>query len=187
MSAPLRFLGLAVFAWVGVRAASLGFFPGQTALVPVAAAAPVASAGVAASRSEPYAYADAMTPPPPAYGFAGYPPPYPYPASYPPTAIVPYSPPTIVIRQPAYAAPPPTSAAAQWGGYAPLGEPLAYAPLDDRDWPAPPVPLAKGRPRFSDAPSAPARFDRWQLSAWALLRNTPGAPSLSSYGTLGGS
>ena len=32
------------------------------------------------------------------------------------------------------------------------------------------MPLAKGRPRFSDAPSAPARFDRWQLSAWALLR-----------------
>lgn len=94
MSAPLRFLGLAVFAWVGVRAASLGLFPGQTALVPTAAATPLAAP--VAARSEPQPY-DAMTPPapygypaaapyPPGYGYGGYPSPYPaYPQPlYPP-------------------------------------------------------------------------------------------------------
>lgn len=36
MSNSLRFLGLAVFAWAGVRAASLGLYPGSTSVAPSA-------------------------------------------------------------------------------------------------------------------------------------------------------
>ncbi len=194
MSAPLRFLGLAVFAWAGVRAASLGFFPGQTALVPVAAAAPVAGA-TGPSRSEPGAYDAAMSPP--SYGYPAYPPPSPYPAGYAPAysgypgyagyAPTAYPAQTIILRPPAYA--PPSYAPSTWGaGPASLGEPLSYPPLDERAWPSPDGLSPSGRSSVSTtAQAVPAQFDRWQFSAWALLRNTPGAPSLSSYGTLGGS
>lgn len=187
MSAPLRFLGLAVFAWAGVRAVSLGLFPAQAGLVPTASATPLPAVP---GRSEPGAAPDAMTPP--GYAYAAYPPPpYPYPSPYPPAypayAPAPYPPATIVIRQPAYA-PAPSPAAARWEGFAPLPEPLAYAPLDDRDWPSPTGLAPSGKPGFARAaPAGPPRFDRWQFTAWALLRNTPGAPGLSSYGTLGGS
>ena len=39
MSASIRFLGFAVLAWAGVRAASLAFAPGSTSAAPSAQAA----------------------------------------------------------------------------------------------------------------------------------------------------
>ena len=58
MSAPIRFIGLALFAWAGVRAASLGLLPGMTALVPPASAGPAraTSAAMVSQPAPPEAY-----------------------------------------------------------------------------------------------------------------------------------
>jgi hypothetical protein len=37
------------------------------------------------------------------------------------------------------------------------------------------------------AAARPPRFDRWQVAAWAMLRDRPGPSSLAANGTLGGS
>ena len=90
MSNSLRFLGFAVLAWAGVRAASLAFAPGMTApLAPAARAATLPP--VAATTFDPPPPPDplphGMQPYPgmaPGYGPA-YPPGYPgaYPGPYP--------------------------------------------------------------------------------------------------------
>lgn len=187
MSAPLRFLGLAVFAWAGVRAASLSLFPGSTALVPPAAAA----APAVPARSEPVAMmAEPASQP---FAPAGYPyPPYPYPPY--PAYSAPQQP--IVIPagwggrpQIVYAAYPAPPRPSQWNlgpePYRPPGpiERVAYSEL----------PPLSGSPRpapggiATSPPPGPPRLDRWQLSAWGLIRRSPGPVSLASNGTLGGS
>lgn len=194
MSAPLRFLGFAVFAWAGVRAASLSLFPGATALVPAAAAAPAPPA-----RSESMAMS---AEPPPGFAQAGYPyPPYPYaPSAYPypppgypaPAAgaqpiVIPAGwggRPQIVYA--AYPAPPRT----EWNlGPEPFRpadpmERVAYAELPPLGRAQPPAP---GGIASSPPPPGPPRLDRWQLSAWALARRSPGPATLASNGSLGGS
>lgn len=184
MSAPIRFIGLALFAWVGVRAASLGLLPGMTALVPPASAAPVRATTTAmvSPPAPPEAYAAApYAPYPPHYGY----PPQPYayaPRMAPQTIVVPagWGAPQVRTTR---AAPPsawdlvmPSPAPVE--RFAEL-EPLAFAA------PAPSMP-APARP--ADAPPPPAsKLDRLQLSSWALLRSGLGNGSLAQGGTLGGS
>jgi len=202
MSSSIRFLGLAVFAWVGVRAASLGLIPGISAFAPAAEAATTAP-GAQAARSE---YLPSPTPLPspdmaagPTYPGYGYPSQYAgyatYPAyqAYPQPVAVPYYFPLPVGRAAAPARP------SAWDEVNPTPRPL----FDGWGLAAPPqdVQLAASRietqlfPTAGQAipgpastpPPGPTRFDRLQLSAWALLRGSPGPGALATGGTLGGS
>lgn len=204
MTAPIRFIGVALLAWAGVRAASLGLLPGMTALVPPASAEPVraTSAAMVSQPARPEGFAE-----PPYAPFAqapyGYPPqpyppaPYGYPPHpYPTYAYAPRLPgPTIVVpagwgapnvryavqrQQPASAwdlvAPEPAPAER----FAEL-EPLAFAAPD-------PFVAASSRPSAAQSPPPPPpKLDRLQLTSWALLRNGLGNSSLAQGGTLGAS
>jgi len=202
MSASLRFLGLAVFAWAGVRAASLGLFPGSTAVVPPAK--PAALPPVAQTQFDPPPPPDPV-PQPGYYGpatgqgyGAGYPGAYagayPYPVYQPRerTIVVPAS-------WPAGNSPPVQrgNSSGGWAGVMPTPQPVYYIPLSPEPWPQISRPPASSTRR--DAPAAtlspeplrPARFDRLQLTAWALLRGVGKGviptTSLATGGTLGGS
>ena len=91
MSQSIRFLGVAVLAWVGVRAVSLGLVPGTQALA-FDAPPPAKAATIPATSFppiEPPIGPGAPAAPPPgqmAYGgYGGYPPAYGgYPPGYPP-------------------------------------------------------------------------------------------------------
>ena len=192
MSAPLRFIGVAILAWAGIRAASLGLFPGVTALAPPAAAATLPPlAPPPPTRFEPPAPGDSYASAVPAYGpapMAGYPPHgHPYPPYAQPFAVRPV---VVPVR---YAEARPRSDG--WAAVLPSPQPAYYAALADQPWltPAAAAPLQSqpspggGIARSTPPPAPPARFDRLQLSAWALLRNRPGPATLTSGGTLGGS
>jgi hypothetical protein len=128
-----------------------------------------------------------QAPPQMAYGtyppYAAYPPYQGYPAYAPYPVYIPM--PAAASRQsapPQYAyapAEPPPSANPYFAPVAPIEQ-----------WPeiafADPVPGTKITPSFEEAGLRPG-FDRLQLSTWAMLRATPGLPSLAGTGTLGGS
>ena len=158
MTASIRFLGFAILAWAGGRAASLIYFPGSTVTAAPAARA-AALPPVAQTRFDP--------PPPPdpvpqqGYypGFSsGYGPAYPgaypgtYPAAYPPayggfprgdrTIVIPASWPTNAV--------PPSHYAGGWAGIMPTPQPLYYVPLSPEPWPSAPAvstPAMRVRPR----------------------------------------
>lgn len=193
MSNSIRFLGLAVFAWAGVRAASLGLLPGTEPLA--TSATTTAAAGNAslppiapthfdppppvASAYPPEAYYATYGAPPQGYGAAPY---------ARPVAMPFYYPMPVMTHTAAQSTP---RRYAGWDRIAPSPEPLYYAPLAPDPWPAGPGSSGlqasrQGSPPFT-APPKPARFDRLQLSAWALLRGSPGPGTLATGGTLGGS
>ncbi|MCY7271210.1 MAG: hypothetical protein LH485_04035 [Sphingomonas bacterium] len=215
MSASIRFLGFAVLAWVGVRAASLAFYP-PTSAVAANASRAAAIPPVAQTRFDPPPPPDPMAqqafypgqpgywPPgyaPPGYGPPGYGPPdygSMYPAAYSPPYGYPRGDRTIVIPAswPAHAAP--RSEPGGWAGIMPTPRPLYAEQLSPGPWPeidAPPASAARSNrgatPAFPSTPVRPPRFDRLQLTAWALLRGTGRGTipttSLASGGTLGGS
>ena len=188
MSHSLRFLGLAVTAWVGVRAISLGLIPGTDALAFDRAEA--ATTPPSNSRIPPVE-ATMLAPPPPMHAAAPYPPyPYAYPAYYP---TYPSPPVTryIVYDQ---GAPRRSIAPSYIAMHDVPGLPFGrgdVTPLDE--WPIARIASAsrggQSRP-VSTAPDeapAPPRFGRWQFSSWAMLRGQPGPASLAAGGTLGGS
>ena len=200
MSNSLRFLGLAVFAWAGVRAASLTFAPGSTAIVPVAKAAVLPR--VAQTQFDPPPPPDAVphqianAGPPPGYGPA-YPGGYPQAYAYPPAYGYPRGDRTIVIPAswPA-GAPRQNQRSSAWDGVMPT--PPHYASLWPEPWSDRPLvstpPMRSSRGVGAALPATPARppqFDHLQLTAWALLRGTGAGTipttSLASGGTLGGS
>lgn len=196
MSASIRFLGFAVLAWAGVRAASLGMIPGTDMITPAAEAA-TAPLGGMETRSQ---YVSAPAPAAPAA--PGYPP-YPYPtygyAGYVPQMVpqpiaIPYYYP-VPARLPRYETPAPRYSA--WDDVRPTPQPLydgwglADPPRETRFAAAsgiesrPPAPASSMTGAV--APPAAKRFDRLQLSAWALLRGSWGPGALATGGTLGGS
>ncbi|MEO7503824.1 MAG: hypothetical protein ABIT69_01420 [Sphingomicrobium sp.] len=183
MSHSLRFLGIAVAAWAGIRAVSLGLVPGAEALA-FDLPAP-ASAAVVPSASLPPLEPTNLTPPEPiqpaAFAYLPYPPAYSYYPAPPPAAL--YSQP----RRRALRSPAPR--------YAELtdapGLPYYSQPVPALDqWPLSRI-ASGGRVRRMPDPASSvastARFDRLQLTSWAMLRGRPGAPSLASNGMLGGS
>jgi hypothetical protein len=202
MSASIRFLGLAVMAWAGVRAASLGLIPGVDGLAPVARAATAAGPPPIAASGGQVQAADGTSPfPGPAY------PPYatyPTHAAYPAYPAYPYPHPVAV---PYYYALPASLAAARarrerpsaWDGIDPTPAPLfdgwgLAEPSGKERLAAATIEPVPGRPAASagqatGAGGAPVakRFDRLQLSAWALLRSSWGPGALATGGTLGGS
>ena len=208
MSNSIRFLGFAVLAWAGVRAASLAFYPPGNA---TAAPAPSSAAlpPVAQTRFDP-------PPPPdpvPQQGYypglpPGYGPAYPgafaggYPAAYPPVyGGYPRGDRTIVIPASLPSAPAPRRADGDgWAGIMPSPPPPYYMTMSSEPWPNAPAistPAMRstgsggGGVSLPPTPVRPPRFDRLQLTAWALLRGTGRGTipttSLASGGTLGGS
>jgi hypothetical protein len=183
MSQSIRFLGVAVMAWAGVRAVSLGLIPGTEAFafdLPQKGEA-TAIPAVQPTRLPPI---EPVAPPmayqPAAYGpYGPYPQmagPMPYPIYIPTPAAARSSPPVRYVEyrpaEPALANPyfQPAAPIEQWPE-------LAYAPT---------VPTHQVTPSFEKA-GDPAGFDRLQLSTWAMLRGTPGPAGISGTGTLGGS
>lgn len=187
MSGPLRFLLLALVGWAGIRSATLGVVPGaelftparaRPALPPIVATVfpplePVSSHPAPAAAPFGYPGQGGLTPLPAAMPVYYY---YPVPAASSRPAAEPLRP-----RQ---------------AGYSLLPEPapLFYSPVPHLDeWPISRIASASpplrpgGAPLPGAAPIQPGRLDRLQLSAWALLRGAPGAGSLATSGTLGGS
>jgi hypothetical protein len=193
MSQSIRFLGVAVLAWAGVRAVSLGLVPGTEILafdlpekaeattLPAVQPTQLPPIPPMAANSPPY------SPPPayPGYGYPSYGPFGPaYAGGYPvyvpmPAAAARVSPPVVHYIN----VPTPMAAPSAPYPYFQPGQPA-------EPWPetayAEPVPGPKVTPSFREE-RVPAAFDRLQLSTWAMLRGTPGLPSLAGTGTLGGS
>ena len=207
MSQSIRFLGVAVLAWAGVRAISLGLVPGTEALafdLPTARAARPA-APIPVTRFDPV---EPMGPEGPAGlamsqpGYAAYPGYASQMAGYPPNgAYIPYP---VYVPMPA-AYPRQSAPAPRRPGYAPQ-EPEVGNPYLEGDNPyfqpvrpieqwsngqlalASPVTGRQTTPSFETAKLRPPGWiDRLQLSTWALLRSKPGAIGLADGGQLGGS
>ena len=182
MSQSIRFLGLAVMAWVGVRAVSLGLVPGTGAL---AFDLPQKAEATTLPAIQPTQLPPIQPVAPPAYQLQG----YGSQAAYPPTsAFMPYP---VYVPMPSAVR---NSAPVRYVEYRPAEMPPAYpyfqpGPAAD-SWPetalATPVPGPKMTPSFRETSAAPS-FDRLQLSTWAMLRGTPGPAGISGTGTLGGS
>ncbi len=200
MSASIRFLGFAVLAWAGVRAASLAFAPGSTSAVPSAQAAalrPVTTRFDPPPPPDPLPPQQAFYPGLPAGYGSGYSPGYP--SAYPPVYAYPRGDRTIVIPASWPTAPPPRGdREGGWAGIMPTPQASYYEPLSSEPWreernrstPATRSPGARGA-ALPSTPSRPPRSDHLQLTAWALLRGTGRGTipttSLASGGTLGGS
>ena len=206
MSAPVRFLLVAIAGWVLLRGAIGAIVPDFGALAfEKTSPAPAADTGQAAYGpvSDPVP-ADV----PPQYSYGGY---YPGAPAYAAAPAYPsyqqgYAPyPQLVPRYlqiPVY-----------YPAFAPAGTPAPSFPVSERALLAPgdlglvpqdPQPgsfdLAQDIPPSAPAwaPQPPTRsilakllpqkhLDRLQLSAWGLLRGAPGTGSLAGVGTLGGS
>jgi hypothetical protein len=185
MSAPLRFLAVAVIGWGAVRAATLGVLPGGSmfATRPSAAAVPPIVptqfppidpppqlyTPADAAQAAPYL---AYTYPPPPYAYA-------YPQSY--------------YAQASHAPPRQRSV--------PAADAERPMPAPDFGFDSPPassdwllerfanasVPARRSSaPAFAPAP-VPRGLDRLQFSTWALMRGQSNPSGLASGGTLGGS
>ena len=193
MRPSLRFLGLVLVGWVGLRSMMLGAIPGgemfRLKAKPAAAAprivatefAPIDAPATAFEAQPPVL---ALTPGPPMAARQA----YPYPAYY---AADGGSPRPLALPPPRRRAP---------FHLASYSEPT-YTPIPSLDeWPLSRLAAATSSPlgirppsRGQSAPAAvlPARMDRWQLTAWAMLRARQGrsaaSDGLATGSTLGAS
>lgn len=198
MSAPVRFLLVAVSGWALFRGATAGMLPGIEAFaVERAEAAPAPP--IVPTEFPPISPPAA---PAPDAAYAGYYPSYPSYAAYPAA----YAPPVpryvpVPVYYPAYAParsvsvplPPPQSAPV-----AQEQDPQFFTPIPQIESYEFAQALPQSTPDWNGRSEAPSRgllakiipqkhLDRLQLSAWALYRGAPGTSSLASGGTLGGS
>lgn len=191
MSAPVRFLSVAVLAWAVVRATTVGALPGFT----VSHAKPVRPPPIVATELNAPALAAAPLSPPAAGGEWTVPmEAAPIAAAAPPRfRRMPYYLPAYApIHSPYYAAP--IAPRAAWSlASANAGVAAAPVPAASGYSQLPPIAPAAGvpqrstpQPHASAVPAKP-RLDRWQMSSWAVLRGAPAPGSLASGGTLGGS
>ena len=207
VTASIRFLGVAVLGWAGVRAVSLGMIPGTEALALDRPAAVEAVHATVIPPIEPTEFAP-IDSPPPSEGQAQA-------AAAPETLTMPVPRPQM-IPQPTYYVPYPVFQRTR--GYGQSAARVRPVYVDDPiDMPPPrrvhyaslpmttelpPARVASAemasapvRPTFAADATAPPmvrRSRRLELSSWALLRGKPGdilgANSLAaSSGTLGGS
>lgn len=191
MSAPVRFLLVAVAGWALFRGVTSGMLPGiETFAIERAEAAPVPP--VVPSEFAPISPPAA---PMPDYAYAGYYPNYPAnPAPSPRYVPVPIYYPVAygAGRSVSVPLPPPQSMPV-----APEQEPQFFSPVPQIESFDVAQALPRSTPDWNGRSEAPARglakfipqkhLDRLQLSAWALYRGTAGTGSLASGGTLGGS
>jgi hypothetical protein len=192
MKPSLRFLALALAGWVGVRAATLGSLPGAEIFsIERSEAKPPSLITTEFPPIEPVALA------PPQMAFAGMPPgymPYGQMPQYVPISMRP-------IAVPVYYASMPATRPPDQRPIATAPSPAFYSPIPPLDeWPLSRIASASlgerrqaSRVPIQSSPvvAASRRFDRLQLTSWALLRGRQGQPlgpsSLASGGTLGGS
>ena len=186
MSAPVRFLAIAIVGWAGIRAATLGWVPGSEMFT--------------IGRSE------ATEAPAPAIAMTQFPPIEPVQAQYAsPSQQAPFvyrliavpQPVPVFYRQAIPAAPPaPASAALPFIDLPNFDKPQFYSPIPQLDdWPLSQIasgtlPMRRSAiasPQQSVPVTTVAKLDRLQLTAWALLRGKPGPETLATGGTLGGS
>lgn len=178
MSAAIRFLGVALAGWIGLRAASLGLVPGAEALAVI----------------------PGFTPPP---QIALYDPPSPAPPIQTAARTTPAVPSTLsaaAITLPRTFSPTPATDALTQPRRTPEPKPEWFSPIPQLDdWPLSRV-ASSSRSRRQSIPArttpgaAPVspRLDRISLTTWAMLRQIPAGTalpddSLASGGTLGGS
>jgi hypothetical protein len=184
MSKSIRFLGLAIFAWAGVRAVSLGIVPGAEALAFDSSAAdrgrliprieptilppiePIATegppqAGVSLTASQYHA------------GGTIYPAYLPYPVYVPVTRGAAQSSPPQVI----YVNPPPAESREIYVQREAMAE--TGSPPESTSKPKPQITPSFDRPRW-----LPKHLS---VSSWAMMRNQGGPDSLAGRGMLGGS
>ncbi|WP_265569660.1 hypothetical protein [Sphingomicrobium nitratireducens] len=211
MSHSVRFLAAAIATWAGVRAISLGLYPGANAEAAVLpdplTAAPAAATAALAASAETLPPGQRMSPAQPLAG-QPYAPAYalPYGALPPGAMPVPapyyYYPLPVPVRMAAAPTLPPTSyasAPASGGGawFSPGGEIMprpmpSYAlPATASTAAAASLPPEKSPNLGKAAAVAPGKLDRWKLHAWSYYRSerggAPATPSLASAGMLGGS
>ena len=135
-----------------------------------------------------YAAGYGYPPPPPGYGYA----PYYAPPPRPPAYYIPAGYPAAPAFAPSFA---PRRRGQSSPRYAELvdypGLPYTREPVPPIDqWPLSSIVSNRSRAGPAEASTSPpslARFDRLQLTSWAMLRQRPGAASLASNGMLGGS
>ncbi len=194
MSASIRFLGFAVLAWAGVRAASLGLLPGTEQITPAASAATTPPAppqsALTPQMMQPFETPGLSMAAPTVPAYEPYAQPMMVPVYYYPVAA---PQPRLVAAQ----MPTPRYRNSGWDSIAPTPEPLYYSselesyPPSTRMAAAIPSPSLQGGPEVATTAPAPGmqrnKFDRLELSAWALLRGSPGPGNLATGGTLGGS
>lgn len=197
MSAPVRFLVVAIAGWTLFRGVTFGMIPGAEAFTIAKAEAAPAPPPIVPTQFPPITPIEPPAPPPPQYAdYPGYPPygaypPQPQPPRYVPTPVY-YYPASAPSRQARVPLPPsqPEPVAEQ--------APEFYAPIPQLEqWDLSQVARGSfGGPARQSTPvpaSAPTfipqkHLDRVQLSTWALWRGQAGgAGSLASGGTLGGS
>lgn len=180
-SAPLRFLGIAIIAWVGLRTAgdALALPPLPAIAVPPAAALlppePSLPDVTAAPSPEPAAY-----PAPPVQPMA-----YPYPVAVPVSVPAARS-----VRYAEAALPERGYRFAPSGYYQEASFPLLGDLPAPAATPAPAVAAPRSTPSFT--PAMPKAFDRLSLTSWALMRQNStmavpvgGPVPLASSGQLG--
>lgn len=196
MSASLRFLVVAIIGWSGIRAASLGMFPDAEAFTLGTEAQPSVTETESVPAIVPTEFA-AIDPPSALegqhypYGYA----PFAGPPSLPPGTLIPvyYDP----VSMPARFTPASLPAPRRLTPLAPMPAPQFYSPIPQLDeWPlsrmaSAAMPARRSATAASQQSIAPTiareRLDRFQLTAWALMRGVPGPTSLATNGTLGGS
>lgn len=191
MSKSIRFLGIAICCWAGVRAVSLGLIPGVSAMafdmeaarrrptrlppIQPSALPPIEPLRIARTQS------GQQSPFGPVAGFM----PYAYPAPQPYPVYVPIpagaaqrsAPPQIVYVNP------PTAGTREfhvYGGGTPATAGTSQLAMRF------PVSGLQATPSFS-ADTLQDKLDRLSLSSWALMRNKGGPDSLANSGMLGGS
>jgi hypothetical protein len=189
MRPSLRFLALAVFGWAGVRAATLGKIPGAELfkVTPsVAKTAPVVPTQFA--EVEPLAPAPAAVQPYEAAAPAG-----PYYQPVQPVMVPVYY--QAQVSRPVYR---PRGQSSPSSPYHAAGTSLGTWTLAGLGGVSVPAQASTSRraeplplPPPPEPPLQPGRLDRWQLTAWAMLRNQQtgvvGSHSLAPQGQLGAS
>jgi hypothetical protein len=187
VSRSIRFLGLAIFAWAGVRAISLGIVPGADALAFDSSAArhsalippieptilppiePFETGGPGVNVATAPAYY------PPYSVYPGY---GPYPVHVPVSAAAARSaPPQIIYVNPPYGEP--SEEMARYEGASEPVTPPDFATFK-------PVPSIQTTPSF-ERPKWLPDLRKLSVTGWAMMRNEGGPDSLSGRGMLGGS
>ncbi|WP_395621906.1 hypothetical protein [Sphingomonas daechungensis] len=198
MSAPVRFLLVAVTGWALVRSVTLGALPGPEAFAVTKAEAapvppivptqfpPITPVGMDTDQAPAEYPAYPTYPTGPAYAGQAQPPRY-LPA---PVYYYPASAPSRVVHVPLPPAKPqlaePEAEPAQFYAPVPQLDQWDLAQVARGNFSGPPrqsTPVPAGIPQFIPK----KHLDRLQFSAWAMLRGRPGTGSLASGGTLGGS